>query len=164
MKYFTPELYLRFNSKDRTVAAKANDEWETAIEEYRNHLRQIGPRLVPNVRKLAKSLSLHDAHYLGLRQPKIRHLQHPIAVLATQAEATTFLLVYTLAREPELRDAKPHWRFSKKQVHWLYDEFDIDSRGNQQHEVLLSNGKIIKLRFRDVQLMTDKFQADLDVA
>jgi len=92
------------------------------------------------------------------------HLQHPIAVLAIQTEATTYLLVYTLAKKPEIHATKPHWRFSKKQVRWLYDEFDIDSRGNQQHEVLLSNGKIIKLRFRDVQLMTDKCDADLDVA
>jgi hypothetical protein len=164
MKYFTPELYLRFNSRDRTVAAKANEDWETAVEEYHKRLAKLGPRLVPNVRKLANSLCLHDAGYLGLRHPKIRQLDHSIAVLASQKEATVFLLVYTLAEEPQVHEAKPHWRFSKKQVHWLYDEFDIDSHGNQQHEILLSNGKIIKLRFRDVQLMTDKRGADLDVA
>lgn len=164
MKYFTPELYLRFNSKDRSVVSKAHTEWEAAIEDYRNHLGTIGPQLVPNVRKLAKSLCLHDAHYLGLRHPRIPHLHHPIAVLASQNEATIFLLVYTLAKEPQIHEAKANWRFSKKQVHWLYDEFDIDSQGNQQHEVLLSNGKIITLRFRDVQLMIDKRAADLDVA
>ena len=32
-------------------------------------------------------------------------------------------LVYTLAKEPDIHEVKPLWRFSKEQVHWLYDEF-----------------------------------------
>ncbi|HEY2251413.1 MAG TPA: hypothetical protein VGH74_10150 [Planctomycetaceae bacterium] len=164
MKYFTPQLYARFNSKDRRVVSTAHEEWETAIEQYQSHLGKIRRRLVPNAQKLAKSLCLHDAQYLGLRHPRIPHLHHSIAVLASQKDATVFLLVYTLAKDPHIHAAQPNWPFSKKQVHWLYDEFDIDAHGNQQHAVLLSNGKIITLQFRDVQLMTDKDAADLDVA
>lgn len=164
MKYFTPKLYLRFNSKDRTVVAKAHEEWETAIEKYQKHLDRIRPQLSPNVRKLAKTLCLHDAIYLGLGRPRIPRLHHSIAVLATRKDATVYLLVYMLAKEPDVREFKDHWPFSKKDVHWLYDEFDISTHGNLLHEVLLSDGKSILFEFKDVQLIKDHGDVSLDVA
>jgi len=164
MKYFTHKLYLRFNSADRTVVARAHEEWETAIENYREHIDQIASRLTPSVRKLTKALCLHDAAYLGLGRPKIPGLHHSIAVLATRKSATAFLLVYILAKEPRFQEAGERWPFSKKNVHWLYDEFDVDSDGNQQHEVLLSNGKSITFQFKDLQLIKDQVDVNLDVA
>jgi len=34
MQFFTPELYLRFNSRDDAVAMAAEAEWEKAITSY----------------------------------------------------------------------------------------------------------------------------------
>jgi hypothetical protein len=164
MKYFTPKLYLRFNSAEPTVVGRAHEDWETALEKYQKHLNEIASRLTPSVRRLAKTLCLHDAAYLGLGRPKIPGLHHSIAVLATRKNATAFLLVYMLAKEPKFREVGEQWPFSKKTVHWLYDEFDIDSDGNQQHEVLLSNGKSITFQFKDVQLIKDHVDINLDVA
>jgi len=41
MNYFTPELYLRFNLRDRAAAERSHDEWEAAVQSYRDHLRDI---------------------------------------------------------------------------------------------------------------------------
>ncbi len=158
MKCFTRNLYLRFNANDRTVVAEAHEEWETAIENYQQHLAQIRSRFNPNLRRLAKSLCLHDAAFLGVGCPKIPRLQHPIAVLATQTSSAVYLLVYMLAKEPRIQEYAGHWPFSKKNVHWLYDEFDVDTDGSLSHEILLSDGKSITLNFKDVQLIKDPWR------
>ncbi len=164
MKYFTPKLYLRFNAKDRAVVVKAHEEWETAIEEYKKHLNHLRSRLSPNLRRLAKTLCLHDATFLGLGRPKIPRLHHAIAVLAAQKDATVYLLVYMLAKEPQIREFNDRWPFSKKNVHWLYDEFDVEPNGNMLHDVLLSDGKTISFEFKDVQLIKEHVDLDRDVA
>src|SRR5271165_3957990 len=38
MKFFTPELFIKFNSPDDVVADRADEDWEAAIREYRSHL------------------------------------------------------------------------------------------------------------------------------
>jgi hypothetical protein len=164
VKYFTPELYLRFNSDNRTAASKAHDDWESAIEKYRRNLDRIRHRLSPSARRLSKSLCLHDALYLGLARPKIPRLPHSIAVLATRKNSTVFLLVYTLAKEPRVEDSRHRWPFSKRNVHWLYDEFDIEPNGDLSHAILLSDGRSIVIDFKDVQLIKDHRDASLDVA
>ena len=164
MKYFTPELYLRFNARDRAVVARAHEEWESAIEKYQKHLAQIRPRLRPNLRRLAKTLCLHDASYLGLGRPKIPRLHHSLAVLAAQKNSTVYLLVYMLAQEPHVHEPKGNWPFSKKDVHWLYDEFDVERNGNLRHEVLLSDGRRITFQFKDMQLIVDRGDVDRNVA
>jgi len=73
-------------------------------------------------------------------------------------------LVYTLLSEPKIQEASRRWPFSKENVHWLYDEFDINQGGSQRHDVRVSNGKTIQLTFRDVQLIKDKVDAELEVA
>jgi hypothetical protein len=164
MRFFTPDLLIRINSADRIEALHAHDEWECALENYRKHLKKIGRRLTPNARTIAKSVSLHDAQYLGLGKPRIPRLDHPIAVLATRKDGQDWLLVYTLVSDPKIYDVKRRWPFSKKNAHWLYDEFDVDQHGNQHHDALLSNGKSIVLIFRDVQLIKDQIGAGLEVA
>lgn len=150
MKYFTPELYLRFNSRDRKIVEKAHAQWEEALVKYRQHLAHIAPRLTPSTRNIAETLCLHDAEYLGLSLPQFERPDNSLAVLSTRREATSVLLVYVLAEEPLIQQVSQKWPYSQEAVHWLYDEFDL-SDGVQQHEVLLSNGCVLTLRFYEMQ-------------
>lgn len=158
MKYFTPELYRRFHSPDRNDVVKAHDDWEAAIESYRRQLKEIGPKMTANSRQLANTLCLHDADYLGMAVLPTPDAGKPLAVLLTRQDAARSFLVYLLADQPLTRVVDFEWPFSTEQVHWLYDEFDIDENGLQRHEILLSNGQIVTLRFFEVQFIQHKVE------
>ena len=64
MQFFTPELYMQFNSKDDEEAVRADAAWEEAIRNYRHHLEAIQARMPVPVEKLA-SLCLHDAEIVS---------------------------------------------------------------------------------------------------
>ncbi|HEV3006666.1 MAG TPA: hypothetical protein VGX78_19505 [Pirellulales bacterium] len=153
MKYFTPELYLRFNSRDRAEVANAHEEWEGAMQAYRRHLRDIGPRMNDNVREFADSLCLHDGEYLGMAVVPLPDNGSSVAMLLIRQDVARVLLVYFLTEQPLTEEVKQRWPFSKERVHWLYDEFDVGDSGAQQHEMLLSNGRIVTLRFHKMQVM-----------
>jgi hypothetical protein len=150
LKYFTPEIYLRFKFPDRVQVVKAHDDWETATEAYRQHLKEVGSKMTANVRNLAETLCLHDADYLGMAVLPTPDAGKSLAVLLTRQNATRRFLVYLLAEQPSTRQVVSEWPFSKEQVHWLYDEFDVED-GVQQHEILPSNGQVVTLRFHDMQ-------------
>ena len=63
MQFFTPELYLRFNSQDDEVADRADAEWEDAIRSYRARQDDIRQLLPSDVRKLSE-LRMHDAEWV----------------------------------------------------------------------------------------------------
>ena len=68
-----------------------------------------------------------------------------------------YLLVYSLCDEfrslPPSSTRKP---FSKRQVHWLYDELDVSEgrKGRFVHRVLLSDGRIMVVPFTNVSIQT----------
>jgi uncharacterized protein with WD repeat len=62
----TPELYLRFNSRDDALALAADAEWEKAIASYNAHLESLRGKMPTQVINLSK-MCLHDADVL-LRQ------------------------------------------------------------------------------------------------
>src|SRR3954467_10228942 len=68
MKFFTPELFLKFNSSDHEVADRADEEWEEAIGAYRKHLDGLSDQMPSQVKQLA-NLCLHDAELLAWEQP-----------------------------------------------------------------------------------------------
>src|ERR1700685_3681309 len=143
MKYFTPELYLQINSPNLEIAEKAHDKWEDALERYAKHLGEIRSRMTPATRKLAGSLNLHDAEVLLFKY------DGKLAVADLRQGDTHVFLVYVLVKNPLVTKIKS-WPFSSKAVRWLYDEFDADAKGVQQHEVLLSDGRIWALSFSRV--------------
>jgi hypothetical protein len=164
MRFFTPDLYRQFNSKDEREADRADRKWEVAVRDYRKHLKQISKKQTPSVRDFAKSLNLHDARYVGLTLPQIPDRDVSLAVLMLRHHEREIFLVYLLGEEPLMQEVKPPWPFSTASVHWLYDEFDITDDGMQQHEILLSNGRTITLRFREAQLITHDLSKQLVVA
>lgn len=150
MRYFTPDLYLRFNSEDQYEADVAEQEWETAVRAYRGHLVKIKEHLSSGVRAIADSLCLHNAVYLGLTLQQIAESPTSVALLHARQESQFVFLLYLLAEEPLIHEATSNWPFSEKQVHWLYDEFDVADNGLQEHRILLSNGRVMTITFYDL--------------
>jgi hypothetical protein len=162
MRFFTPELFLRFNSTDDEVADRADEEWEAAIQEYRDHLDRLGDQLPAQVKKLA-SLCLHDAEILALEQPieplfavSSEHVPpwSGFAILSVRQGDEVVILFYSLwDRVNEHRPEDP-WPFSRQRPHWLYDEIDVAPNRQDRfiHRVLLSDGTIMEIPFVSVHV------------
>ena len=68
MRFFTPELYLRYNSLVDAVANRADEDWEKAICDYNKHLAKYAKQMNPRVKYLAEALCLHDAELISLEE------------------------------------------------------------------------------------------------
>jgi hypothetical protein len=157
MKYFTPQLYIEFNSDDPDIADRADEQWERALADYSNHLKKIRGRLSVKVRDLADVRCLHDASYLGFTKISLPSAAGDLAMLAVEQGEQVLLLVYVLADEPLVARPLEAPVFSDQAVHWLYDEVDVSSDGTFSHRILLSDGRILSLHFVDFdQIMLPK--------
>jgi len=148
MRFFTPELYVRFNSPDEEEADRANEEWETALVGYRKHLDQIWGQIPDDGKQLA-DLCLHDAELLGPKQAVEPLFRPAIVILPLIQEDHLVTLIYMLSEPVREHPAAQDWPFSRLRTHWLYDEIDVDGeqRGMFVHRVLLSDGRVLEIPF-----------------
>ena len=154
MRFFTPDRYIRFNSDIPSVADAADEEWEAAVREYRQHIGAIRNRLPIGAREFAEKTSLHDALYLGYLKTAVPQSAGELAVVTVDVGEDILLLIYVLADEPLLGPRIPGEVFHDDPVQWLYDEFDLLDDGTCIHEVLLSNGRVLTLPFVAFDRMT----------
>jgi len=155
MKYFKPELYLRYNSRDDADADRADRHWEKAIHAYTEHLRTFSKKMNDRVKDLAENLCLHDARLISSEGylsalPLLPHFRTWVISLRTNGKIVN--LFYLLWGEVAESTAQKKWPFSKLSAHWLYDEVDFepDSPFLYWHRVLLSDGRVISIPFFDV--------------
>lgn len=164
MKFFTPELFIRFNSPDEEQANRADEEWEAAVQSYRNHLADLRGQMPSQVKKLAE-LCLHDAEILACEQttepffqffPLFRFEPLPywsgFVMLSVRQGDEIVSLFYVLWDQLHEHRLTESWPFSKLNAHWLYDELDIapDYPGMFLHRILLSDGTIMEIPFVSV--------------
>ncbi len=148
MKYFTPELYVRFNSRDPDEADRADKEWDAAQDRYEKHLKRIRRRLPEKVRVLSNKLCLHDAEYQGFANSPLAPLPWQLAIVRVQQADKVYFLLYVLTEDPEIKRPVVSKVFSKEQPRWLYDEVDLEESGDFCHEILISNGLVLRLVFQ----------------
>lgn len=154
MRYFTPELYLRFNSSDDAIADRADVEWSNALDAYRAHLEQVLKGAPASVQVLS-GLDLHDAEWIRFDVPEedgAGSRQPGIAVAFLKQDDSFRAMIYRLAGTPTEKPASEDWPFSSKRVDWLYDEIDIAAghRPAYLHRILLSDGRIMEIPFASV--------------
>ncbi len=146
MKFFTPELYLKLNSSDDKVVEEAHDKWEQALIDYKNHLHDISKFSEP-IRKCAETLCLHDARFLNRPWP----LEGEIVNLALEHQSKFIFLIYCLAERPLCQIVNQRWPFKNGSDYvWLYDEFDVTDQGILQHEILISSGHLMTIKFYEM--------------
>jgi hypothetical protein len=149
MKYFTPDLYLAFNSDDPRVADRADKKWEQVIAKYRQHLAVIAEKLPAEARRFAEEVDLHDAEILNMMNFPSWLLRKAgsdsiVSLLLEKLDAfvqLTYWLASPLTATPPRNDTC----FSPERRHWLYDEMDLDSPF--VHQILFSDGSTLKVPF-----------------
>lgn len=167
MLFFTPELYLRYNSLDDEIALTADAEWEAAIVRYHQHLAALHDKMSSPVIELSK-LCLHDGeilqrqerqHPLGIScfedwpgPPRFWPFWCGLATLAVRLENELVTLFYFLCDHMTEQPAAEDWPFSKKHEHWLYDEVHWQGGGHGRfiHLILLSSGVVLTIPFDTV--------------
>lgn len=159
MRFFTPELYVRFNSTNDDVADQADSDWEAALQAYNHHLAEIRGQLTTPVRTLVE-LNLHDAEVLAFERrvestrpaPKtpvwLSHFGYTVAILTVRHQGQLLTLFYFLWDKVRVVKAEP-WPLPEGSVYWLYDEVDVQSavRGAFEHRVLMSDGHVYTIPF-----------------
>lgn len=162
MRFFTPELYLRFNSPDDEVADRAEQQWEEATSQYAAHLAALAAKLPGAARQLSQT-PLHDAELLAVDQQVEPSLQQPLsfAAVLVRLDDQVYNLVYLLHDQIRWHAPPADWPFSGEQRHWLYDEWDeIPQRsGRFEHRILLSDGNIVEIPCKS--LLMHSFPATL---
>jgi hypothetical protein len=160
MKYYTPELLVRFRSDDDDIADQANEEWEHAIARYNRHFQRIRSRLPESLRTFHREQSLHDADVFGpawLPPTPLQFERRGVVLIAQQintllpeTQNTLAILEYSVTSDPVIEKPVSHESFHQTAVpEWLYDEIDVIESGLFSHEILLSDGRVIKLVFRE---------------
>jgi hypothetical protein len=167
MLFFTPELYLRYNSQDDGIALAADAEWEAAIVKYHQDLDTLREKMPPQVVELSK-LCLHDGDILQRQEqqlplsiggsedwpgrPWLWPLWGRLAKLAVRLDNELVMLIYFLCDRMTEQPAAEDWPFSKKHEHWLYDEVHPHGGdcGGFTHLILLSSGVTLSIPFGTV--------------
>jgi len=177
MKYFTPELYQKFNSFDVNEAERADEAWDRAEAAYKERIAEIRQRMPSQVVRLSE-LCLHDALVVSrveqaepvgesrifnepVRKSRIFNERPPfpfpclwtaVAIISVTLGEEVISLIYSLSDHIKTREAPDGWRFSKLQEQWLYDEVDLlhDPKGPFVHRILLSTGITLEISFVSV--------------
>jgi hypothetical protein len=164
MRFFTPELYLRYNSPDDAVADRADEEWEAALREYMSYLAQHSQDMNERVRELAQNANLHDAELLSVQEDlpesplPLRFWPLPIATISVEQDGIITNMVYLLWSEVEQMPPASNWPFSECRKHWLYDEVEVEPQHahwrRYWHRILWSDGSVMSVPFFDVIIHT----------
>lgn len=149
MKYFTPQRHDRLGDlSDRTAFLAALDDWETANADYAAHVESIREKLPAELLDLYRQVSLHDARVLSIHQEAG---QLSMTLEPEGDPSRLVVLTYSLVGEPQVRESLAG--SSGSWVQYLYDELHLDAptsddRPTVRHDVLLSNGWELSIRFR----------------
>jgi hypothetical protein len=159
MRFFTPDLYMRFNSPNDQIADEANDAWEEAIAKYQEHLDRLRKEMPPPVQRLA-DLCLHDAEIVEIEEEDVDTLPSAnaaeavsaapglrLGILSARQENKAVSICYVLKASIRKHAAPRNWPFSKERMHVLYDEIDGDHPSGFVHRMLLSDGSVLAIAF-----------------
>ena len=159
MRFFTPELYLRFNSADEQEADEANEAWEEAVASYQKHLERLREQMPEEVKKLADScfhdfiLLAYDPRRTVLDKAKQGSLPSgdTLVILSIEQESRVVSLYYVLGDHIRAASVPAKWPFSTDHVHWLYDEIDVEPQAaGFVHRILFSDGRTLEIPFVSV--------------
>jgi hypothetical protein len=167
VKYFTPVLYVRGNSTDDDQVDVAETEWETARAAYRARVAEIGPALLPELRRFEAELNLHDAEVIG----PAREGNRDVLLIARLSNTplpgqdnSLAILRYRVIGPPSVTTPVRSRVFDSARPEWLYDEIDFEAPGVFSHEVLFSDGRVVRLVFDDFSFAVDPLLPTPDTA
>jgi hypothetical protein len=164
LKFFTQELYMKFNSLDDDEACAADEEWETAIRDYQDYFASVSQRMPDDV-KLLRSFCFHDADLIDPKNLFLSKLpESGLAGMVLRVEenvSRAYLILYLLVDDVRELPSPANWPYPDPPIQWLYDELDI-SEGRQGafiHRIMLSDGRVVVVPFTNVRVQTISLRA-----
>ncbi len=153
MRYFTPELYLRFSSGNPAVARSAEAEWEQANQDYHRYLESITPKMPTQAKDYAENICLQDTELIDLRETRSERAATIAMVVRNENKCHIYLTYFSPGTIRQIT-AISAWPTRPGLVHWLYDEFASDERqpGLFLHKIMLSDGRQVEIPFVDVSV------------
>lgn len=146
MKYFTPDLYVRMQSRDSDLADRADDDWDRAVKAYASRREFFRAKAPESVKYLADCLNLHDAEFVDM-------LESPECVLILAREyRTLYMLDYHPTAAVETSAPYDSPVFTPYGARFLYDEIDVECPRNYSHAILLTDGRVLRVRFDRVEV------------
>jgi len=169
MRYFTPQLWIGFNSPRSKTALRT---WDIRLKAYRKNLKQILPGLNPKARRFFQdALILHDGTLTrmevgdrigdatGKATRNIVNRRGAVVrlfVLSDVVNQHCYILEYTNLKRIELSFPGKVVLFPVGMYSnfgdWGYDELTSPEKGLFRHEILFSSGATIAIDFRDVSV------------
>ena len=130
--------YARLLGELHTMFVAGKDEGDEADA--------IRDQMPSQVRKLAE-LCLHDAELLAFEQA-----EPATAILSLKQNDSIVSIIYHLSGDVQDNTPTPDWPFSKRRVHWLYDEIDVGANraAKFEHRILFSDGRVLAIPFTSV--------------
>lgn len=149
MKFTSPELLVRINDAKGEQAEVLYDQWGANERAARAYHAEIKDRLPPKLAQFAEAFCLHDADWMGLNVSASHDDKRlDVAAINARQQDNVITLIYDLLEKPQWAGPDPSSRiWSEEQVIWLYDEIGLLNETTFTHEILLSNGKLLKLVF-----------------
>jgi hypothetical protein len=150
MKFLTPELFVRINEGSDDEAERLDAEWEAAGQAGRSYYTEIKDRIPLKLAEFVGAVCMHDAEWMGLNVlPRRGSVQAAVAAINVRQNHEVLTLVYDLHEEPQWSQPTPesHVWTDDEQLICLYDEVELLNDTTFSHEILLSNGKIVRLVF-----------------
>ena len=128
-------------------------KWQGRAEAYRKRLQEMQPGLPLGVRRLLRSLTLHDASLLtiNLAQARGRTRFFLSFQLADRDGRAGVQLRYDTVKPLKVLLHEPNTS-GDAVLFALYDEFDISADGTLTHSILMTGGVEIRVRFTNLLL------------
>jgi hypothetical protein len=152
MRYFSPERYLAMQNPEPEAMNAADAAWEEAVEQYDAYLLSIVPELPVTVRNLLDGFYLHDARVLSIGQ---RDDTFFISLQLDVPPRDLLTITYALAGTPEIDKRAFPPPGGEHALLWLYEEIEFTREAERPyfaHDILLSNGWVLRIPFSDAQL------------
>jgi hypothetical protein len=159
MKYFLPQLYAQLQSSDPDLADAAERALEDASDAYNRRWEEIKSQLPPQVVRFSEEQNLHDADVFaparvgapipGWGRGDVVIVAQQVSTLYAETVNTLAFMRYVPAGEPAVEIPLHSPAFSRTQPDWQYDEFDVVEPGVFSHRILLSDGRVITILFRE---------------
>jgi hypothetical protein len=151
MKYFTPDLYVRGQSRDPEVVDEVERLWDEAGDRYVAYLDSIRHELPPGLRFIDDHYYLHDARIRGMARQGNAFL---ITLQLDTPPQSLLTFTFDLLQEPAIQAGLLPPTLSQADAEWLYDEWEKVEGDSPtwSMSILLSNGWEVKLHFRDVSV------------
>src|ERR1700683_2416396 len=174
MKYFTPQLWIGFNSPRSKVAFAT---FNRRFRSYRKQLRKLLPKLNPKARGFFQNICLlHDSTLLRLEVgDRIDSIPHGLKRFGIDQRRTSVRL-YALSRSGDFIHMLHYKEASRIDLNypgklvlfpvgaypnfgdWGYDELTAEGENLLRHEILFASGSTIAIEFSDFAYFRKRYR------